>query len=105
MVTGHGSINGRLVFVFSQVKKNACWCKMLVFGTFSLAMFLGLHSVWRQPVQHACPQDLQDHGPRCGGGGTALIGLNDSMGVRCIQEGVDSLAGYADIFLVSTRGS
>ena len=36
--------------------------------------------------------------------GAPLIGLNDSGGAR-IQEGVDSLAGYADIFLVSTRGS
>ena len=32
--------------------------------------------------------------------GVAVIGLNDSGGAR-IQEGVDSLAGYADIFLVS----
>ena len=32
--------------------------------------------------------------------GAPLIGLNDSGGAR-IQEGVDSLAGYADIFLVS----
>ena len=31
--------------------------------------------------------------------GIAVIGLNDSGGAR-IQEGVDSLAGYADIFLV-----
>lgn len=31
--------------------------------------------------------------------GTPLIGINDSGGAR-IQEGVDSLAGYADIFLV-----
>ena len=33
--------------------------------------------------------------------GTPLIGINDSGGAR-IQEGVDSLAGYADIFLVFT---
>lgn len=33
--------------------------------------------------------------------GAPLIGLNDSGGAR-IQEGVDSLAGYADIFLVIT---
>ena len=32
--------------------------------------------------------------------GAPIIGLNDSGGAR-IQEGVDSLAGYADIFLVS----
>lgn len=32
--------------------------------------------------------------------GTPLIGINDSGGAR-IQEGVDSLAGYADIFLVN----
>ena len=32
--------------------------------------------------------------------GAPLIGLNDSGGAR-IQEGVDSLAGYADIFLVN----
>ena len=32
--------------------------------------------------------------------GSPIIGLNDSGGAR-IQEGVDSLAGYADIFLVS----
>lgn len=32
--------------------------------------------------------------------GTPIIGINDSGGAR-IQEGVDSLAGYADIFLVN----
>lgn len=32
--------------------------------------------------------------------GTPLIGINDSGGAR-IQEGIDSLAGYADIFLVN----
>ena len=36
--------------------------------------------------------------------GAPLIGLNDSGGAR-IQEGVDSLAGYADIFLVRTTAS
>ena len=36
--------------------------------------------------------------------GAPVIGLNDSGGAR-IQEGVDSLAGYADIFLVSVGGS
>uniref|UniRef100_A0AAR2L1J7 Propionyl-CoA carboxylase beta chain, mitochondrial n=1 Tax=Pygocentrus nattereri TaxID=42514 RepID=A0AAR2L1J7_PYGNA len=62
VVTGHGRINGRLVYVFSQIMDHA----MTV--------------------------------------GAPVIGLNDSGGAR-IQEGVESLAGYADIFLRNVLAS
>uniref|UniRef100_A0A672Q1A2 Propionyl-CoA carboxylase beta chain, mitochondrial n=1 Tax=Sinocyclocheilus grahami TaxID=75366 RepID=A0A672Q1A2_SINGR len=62
VVTGQGRINGRLVYVFSQIMDQA----MMV--------------------------------------GAPVIGLNDSGGAR-IQEGVESLAGYADIFLRNVMAS
>uniref|UniRef100_A0A8C2E9D2 Propionyl-CoA carboxylase beta chain, mitochondrial n=1 Tax=Cyprinus carpio TaxID=7962 RepID=A0A8C2E9D2_CYPCA len=62
VVTGQGRINGRLVYVFSQIMDQA----MMV--------------------------------------GAPVIGLNDSGGAR-IQEGVESLAGYADIFLRNVMSS
>ncbi|MEJ1285705.1 propionyl Coenzyme A carboxylase beta polypeptide [Cricetulus griseus] len=60
VVTGRGRINGRLVYVFSQIMDQAIRV------------------------------------------GAPVIGLNDSGGAR-IQEGVESLAGYADIFLVRKK--
>ena len=74
VVTGHGHVNGRLVFVFSQ--------DFTVFGG-------SLSAVFAQKVCKVMDRAMSVGAP--------VIGLNDSGGAR-IQEGVDSLAGYADIF-------
>ncbi len=74
VVTGRGEINGKTVFVFSQ--------DFTVFGG-SLSM------VHAKKVCKIMDQALLVGAP--------VIGLNDSGGAR-IQEGVESLAGYADIF-------
>jgi len=74
VITGRGSIHGRPVFVFSQ--------DFTVFGG-------SLSSVHAQKVCKIMDQAMQL--------GVPVIGLNDSGGAR-IQEGVESLAGYADIF-------
>nr|XP_060496886.1 propionyl-CoA carboxylase beta chain, mitochondrial [Panthera onca] len=76
VVTGRGRINGRLVYVFSQ--------DFTVFG----GSLSGAHA------QKICK--IMDQAMTVG---APVIGLNDSGGAR-IQEGVESLAGYADIFLV-----
>jgi propionyl-CoA carboxylase beta chain len=74
VVTGHGTINGRLVFVFSQ--------DFTVFGgSLSEAHAEKICKVMDQAVKVGAP----------------VIGLNDSGGAR-IQEGVASLAGYAEVF-------
>ncbi|XP_041035453.1 propionyl-CoA carboxylase beta chain, mitochondrial isoform X2 [Carcharodon carcharias] len=75
VVTGQGRINGRLVYVFSQ--------DFTVFG----GSLSGAHA---QKICKIMDQALLVGAP--------VIGLNDSGGAR-IQEGVESLAGYADIFL------
>ena len=74
VVTGQGKINGKLVFIFSQ--------DFTVFGG-SLSM---IHA------KKVCK--IMDKAMLVG---APVIGLNDSGGAR-IQEGVESLAGYADIF-------
>jgi len=74
VITGRGEINGKTVFVFSQ--------DFTVFGG-SLSM---IHA---KKVCKIMDQAMQVGAP--------VIGLNDSGGAR-IQEGVESLAGYADIF-------
>ncbi|MCB1021398.1 MAG: acyl-CoA carboxylase subunit beta [Bryobacterales bacterium] len=80
-VTGHGEIDGRPVFVFSH--------DFTVFGgSLSLAN-----------AQKVCK--IMDLALKTG---APIIGLNDSGGAR-IQEGVASLAGYADIFLRNTLAS
>uniref|UniRef100_A0A452FHL8 Propionyl-CoA carboxylase beta chain, mitochondrial n=1 Tax=Capra hircus TaxID=9925 RepID=A0A452FHL8_CAPHI len=76
VVTGRGRINGRLVYVFSQ--------DFTVFG----GSLSGAHA---RKICKIMDQALTVGAP--------VIGLNDSGGAR-IQEGVESLAGYADIFLV-----
>jgi len=76
VITGHGQVNGRLVFVFSQ--------DFTVFGG----------SLSSMHARKICK--IMDKAAELG---APLVGLNDSGGAR-IQEGVDSLAGYADIFLV-----
>ena len=80
-VTGWGRIDGRQVFVFSH--------DFTVFGgSLSEANALKICKVMDLAVENGCP----------------IIGLNDSGGAR-IQEGVASLAGYADIFLRNTLAS
>jgi len=74
VVTGHGTINGRLVFVFSQ--------DFTVFGG-------SLSEAHAEKICKIMDQAMQVGAP--------VIGLNDSGGAR-IQEGVASLAGYAEVF-------
>ena len=74
MVTGYGTVNGRLVFVFSQ--------DFTVFGG----------SLSETQAEKICK--VMDHAMKVG---APVIGLNDSGGAR-IQEGVASLGGYADVF-------
>ncbi|MER9363257.1 acyl-CoA carboxylase subunit beta [Mesorhizobium sp. M0500] len=74
VVTGWGTINGRLVYVFSQ--------DFTVLGG----------SLSETHAQKICK--IMDMAVR---NGAPVIGLNDSGGAR-IQEGVASLAGYADVF-------
>src|SRR3989337_2548100 len=81
VVTGYGKIDGRLVFVFSQ--------DFTVFGgSLSEAMGEKISKVMDFALKVGAP----------------VIGLNDGGGAR-VQEGVTSLAGYADIFLRNVLGS
>ena len=80
-VTGYGRIDGRLVYVFAQ--------DFTVFGG----------SLSEANAQKICK--IMDLAMKTG---APVIGLNDSGGAR-IQEGVVSLAGYADIFLRNTLAS
>ena len=74
VVTGYGTVNGRLIFVFSQ--------DFTVLGG----------SLSETHAEKICK--VMDHAMRVG---APVIGLNDSGGAR-IQEGVASLGGYADVF-------
>ncbi|WP_119677657.1 acyl-CoA carboxylase subunit beta [Indioceanicola profundi] len=74
VVTGHGTINGRLVFVFSQ--------DFTVFGG-------SLSEAHAEKICKVMDQAMKVGAP--------VIGLNDSGGAR-IQEGVASLGGYAEVF-------
>lgn len=75
VVTGYGTIDDRKVFVFAQ--------DFTVFGgSLASAHATKICKIMDLAVQNGCP----------------VIGLNDSGGAR-IQEGVESLGGYADIFL------
>lgn len=81
VVTGHGKINGRPVFVFSQ--------DFTVFGgSLSMAHAKKICKIMDKAMMLGCP----------------VIGLNDSGGAR-IQEGVESLAGYAHIFQRNVNAS
>ena len=74
VVTGHGTVDGRSVYVFAQ--------DFTVFGgSLSETMALKICKVMDMAMKMGCP----------------VIGINDSGGAR-IQEGVTSLAGYAEIF-------
>ncbi|CAO3682058.1 unnamed protein product [Umbelopsis vinacea] len=81
VVTGHGTINGRKVFVFSQ--------DFTAYGG-------SLSKMHAQKIQKVMDKAMLVGAP--------VIGLNDSGGAR-IQEGVDSLAGYADIFQKNVMAS
>jgi propionyl-CoA carboxylase beta chain len=74
VVTGHGKIDGRKVFVFAQ--------DFTVFGG-------SLSGAYAQKITKVMDLAMKVGAP--------VIGVNDSGGAR-IQEGVESLAGYADIF-------
>ena len=81
VVTGHGTIDGRAVVLFSQ--------DFTVFGGSLGEVFAEkICKVMDLAVKMGCP----------------VIGINDSGGAR-IQEGVVSLAGYADIFYRNVRAS
>jgi propionyl-CoA carboxylase beta chain len=81
VVTGWGTINGRQVFVFSQ--------DFTVFGgSLSEAHAEKICKIMEQAMKVGAP----------------VIGLNDSGGAR-IQEGVASLAGYADVFQLNVLAS
>jgi len=81
VVTGYGTIDGRLVYVFSQ--------DFTVFGG-------SLSGAFAEKVCKIMDLAMKNGAP--------VIGLNDSGGAR-IQEGVVSLAGYADIFLRNVLAS
>ncbi len=74
VVTGYGEVNGRTVFVFAH--------DFTVFGG-------SLGEVFAQKVTKVMDRAMETGAP--------IVGLNDSAGAR-IQEGIDSLAGYAEIF-------
>src|SRR3954466_8825323 len=81
VVTGYGTVNGRLVYVFSQ--------DFTVFGG-------SLSETHAEKICKIMDLAMQNGAP--------VIGLNDSGGAR-IQEGVASLGGYADIFYRNTLAS
>lgn len=81
VVTGSGLIHGQLIYVFSQ--------DFTVFGgSLSAAHASKIVKILKLAIQNGAP----------------VIGLNDSGGAR-IQEGVDSLGGYADVFLQNVLAS
>lgn len=81
VITGYGTISGRLVYVFAQ--------DFTVFGG-------SLSETYAEKICKIMDMALKNGAP--------VIGLNDSGGAR-IQEGVNSLAGYADIFYRNTLAS
>src|ERR1700742_4490749 len=81
VVTGYGTVNGRLVYVFSQ--------DFTVFGG-------SLSETHAQKICKIMDLALQNGAP--------VIGLNDSGGAR-IQEGVASLGGYAEVFWRNVQAS
>ena len=81
VVTGYGTVNGRLVYVYAQ--------DFTVFGG-------ALSETHAEKICRIMDLAMQNGAP--------VIGLNDSGGAR-IQEGVVSLAGYAEIFYRNTMAS
>lgn len=81
VITGYGRINGKLVYVYSQ--------DFTVFGgSMSRTQANKILKIMDMAIKNGAP----------------VIGLNDSGGAR-IQEGVEALGGYADIFLRNTLAS
>ncbi|MEJ2048365.1 MAG: acyl-CoA carboxylase subunit beta [Calditrichota bacterium] len=78
VVTGYGTIDGRLIYIFAQ--------DFTVFGG-------SLSETFAEKICKIMEMAYKNGAP--------IIGLNDSGGAR-IQEGIESLAGYADIFLLNT---
>ena len=78
VITGYGTIEGRLVYIFAQ--------DFTVFGG-------SLSETFAEKICKIMEMAFKNGAP--------VIGLNDSGGAR-IQEGIESLAGYADIFLLNT---
>ncbi|WP_136715967.1 acyl-CoA carboxylase subunit beta [Halorientalis salina] len=74
VVTGYGEVDGRKVFVFAHDFTQ-------MGGSLGEAFAQKVSKIMDKAIETGCP----------------IIGLNDSAGAR-IQEGIDSLAGYADIF-------
>ena len=81
VVTGYGTIEGRLVYVFAQDFT-------VTAGSLSLSMSDKICKIMDMAMRNGAP----------------CIGLNDSGGAR-IQEGIESLSGYADIFYQNTMAS
>ena len=80
VITGYGTIKGRLVYVFAQTSR--LW-----------------EVLWQRHIRKICK--IMDLAMK---NGAPVIGLNDSGGAR-IQEGVVSLGGYADIFYRNTQAN
>uniref|UniRef100_A0A8B9K0W0 Propionyl-CoA carboxylase beta chain, mitochondrial n=1 Tax=Astyanax mexicanus TaxID=7994 RepID=A0A8B9K0W0_ASTMX len=129
VVTGHGRINGRLVYVFSQVSThlhiiihtpphvlheptNCSPHPPQLFSTSPPTLHIGAHpptvlhdfTVFGGSLSGAHAQKICKIMDQAMTVGAPVIGLNDSGGAR-IQEGVESLAGYADIFLRNVMAS
>ena len=81
VVTGYGTVNGRLVYVYSQDFT-------VLGGSLAEAHAEKICKIMELAMKNGVP----------------IIGLNDSWGAR-IQEGVVSLGGYADIFYNNTKAS
>jgi propionyl-CoA carboxylase beta chain len=81
VVTGYGTIDGRIVYVFAQ--------DFTVFGG-------SLSETFAEKICKVMDLAMKNGAP--------VIGLNDSGGAR-IQEGIESLAGYTDIFLRNVMAS
>jgi len=81
VVIGHGTIDGRLVFVFAQDFT-------VIGGSLGEMHAMKICKAMDMAMKAGCP----------------VIGINDSGGAR-IQEGVDALSGYGDIFFRNTRAS
>jgi len=81
VVTGHGTIDGRIVYVFAQDFT-------VLGGSLSETFAEKICKIMDLAVKNGAP----------------IIGLNDSGGAR-IQEGIESLAGYSDIFLRNVMAS
>lgn len=81
VITGYGSINGRKVFIYSEDFT-------VIGGTLGKQHGFKIANVIKLAIENRCP----------------IIGINDSGGAR-IQEGVNALAGYGEIFYYNTMAS